>query len=225
MVVVGNGPLSRDFSEHVDSADFVIRFNEPKAGIGLSGTKTDWLFMANSGNPMQRRLGDVGLLTSPIFRAAKEIIFPYHPLIIERYFEKLRLSSRLKGKRRDWTLPSIMTFGGADKEVRIMPPQFYERGCRALGLPADKMRVLFPSTGYFGIWHALERHPAKEWRVEVCGFTWQGWKSHAWADERRWIAERVQEGRIILIDEGADEGFPEAVLRLDPSQQEDRILT
>lgn len=207
MVIVGNGSLSRDFSEHVESADFVIRFNEPKASIGLSGVKTDWLIMANSGNPMRRRLGDAGLLTSPIFQAAKEIIFPYHPLTIERYFEKMRLSSRLKGKRADWTLPAIKTFGGAGKEVRIMPPQFYENGCLALGMPADKRRKIFPSTGYFGIWHALQLHSAREWRIEVCGFTWQGWVQHAWANERQWIADRVEEARIVLIDEDVNRGF------------------
>lgn len=202
LVIVGNGPLSRDFSSEVDSADFVIRFNEPKASIGMSGVRTDRLIMANSGKPMQRRLEDPKLITSPIFQAAKELMFAYHPEIIARYFRRPNILSRLKGRRTDWTLPAIEKFGGAGKEIRIMPPQFYMEGCRILGVPADKMHEVFPSTGFFGIWHALEHHSAQEWRLEVCGFTWQGWQRHAWADERRWIGEKVEQGRIVLIDEG-----------------------
>jgi hypothetical protein len=201
MVIVGNGPLSRDFSEHVDRADFVVRFNEPKKSIGMSGVRTDRLIMANSGKPMQRRLNDGALINSPIFRAAKELMFAYHPQIIKRYFRHPNLMARLKGRRADWTVPAIEKFGGAGKEIRIMPPQFYERGCRELGVPVEKMHEVFPSTGYFGIWHALEHYAAEEWRIEVCGFTWQGWQRHAWIDERRWVAEKVDQGRIALIDE------------------------
>jgi hypothetical protein len=202
MVIVGNGPLSRDFSAHVDSADFVIRFNEPKAGIGLSGVKTDRLFMANSGKPMERRLNDPTLLDQPIFRATREIILAYHPQIIARYFRKPNLLSRLKGRRVDWTIPAIQKFGVAGKEIRVMPPAFYFHGCAELGLPENKMRKVFPSTGYFGIFYALERFPAAQWRIEVCGFTWAGWQKHAWADERRWVAGHVEAGRLHMIDAG-----------------------
>lgn len=199
-VIVGNGPLSRDFSREIDEADFVVRFNEPKASIGMSGVRTDRLIMANSGKPMQRRLDDPDLIASPIFRAAGEIMFAYHPRIIARYFRKPTFLSRLKGRRTDWTLPAIEKFGMAGKEIRIMPPQFYEAGCRELGIPAGNMTEVFPSTGFFGIWHALAHHPAERWRIEVCGFSWQGWQRHAWADERGWVAEKVDQGRIVLID-------------------------
>lgn len=200
MVIVGNGPLSRDLSEHVDTADFVIRFNEPKMSIGMSGSKTDRLIMANSGKPMQRRINDATLIASPIFQAAGELMFAYHPQIIARYFPRPNMLSRLKGRRTDWTLPALQKFGAAGKEIRIMPMQFYERGCRELGLPAAMMHKVFPSTGYFGIWHALEHYPAETWRIEVCGFTWQGWQRHAWADERKWVAEKVEQGRIVLVE-------------------------
>lgn len=203
MVIVGSGPISRDFSAHVDAADFVLRFNEPKQGIGLSGTKTDWLMMANSGKPQQRRLDDPSFISSPFFQAAKELIFTYHPSIIAKYFRKPNPLSWLGGRRSDWTVRSIREFGGAGKQIRIMPPQFYEEGCRELGVPHSKMHELFPSTGFFGIWHALETRAPEEWRIEVCGFTWQGWQRHAWMDERRWVTSKVQEGRLVLIDEQA----------------------
>jgi len=203
LLIVGNGPLSRDFAAEVETADFVVRFNEPKKGVGLSGSRTDRLYMANSGKPMQRRLNDPALIGSPIFQAAREIVFAYHPQIIARYFKKPNVLSWLGGRRADWTAASIDRFGGAGKEIRIMPPRFYLDGCRELGVPQERMRELFPSTGYFGIWHALETHAAEEWVVEVCGFTWAGWQKHAWMDERQWIARKVAEGRVVLIDPDA----------------------
>lgn len=201
MVIVGNGPLSRDLSAEVDAADFVLRFNEPKEAIGMSGVRTDRLMMANSGKPQQRRLDDPAFTQSPIFLAAKELMFTYHPEIIERYFRKPNPLSWLKGRRADWTRTGIRKFGGAGKEIRIMPPQFYLRGCKELGVPADKMHEIFPSTGYFGIWHALETMAAKEWRIEICGFTWAGWRRHAWADERTWVERRVADERVFLLDQ------------------------
>jgi hypothetical protein len=203
MVIVGNGPLSRDFSGAIDAADFVLRFNEPKQSIGMSGTRTDRLMMSNAGKPQQRRLTDPEFLDSPIFRAAKEVMLTYHPAIIARYFIKPNPLSRMKGRRADWTEASILRFGGAGKEIRIMPPQFYDAGCSDLGVPEERRAEIFPSTGYFGIWHTLRSFAAEEWRVELCGFTWEGWKRHAWGDERRWVAAQAESGRVVLIDPDA----------------------
>jgi hypothetical protein len=47
-IIVGNGELTRDLSEIVDSAQFAMRFNEPKASIGMSGSRTDILMLAAS---------------------------------------------------------------------------------------------------------------------------------------------------------------------------------
>lgn len=37
--IVGNGPLDRDLSSEIDAADLVLRFNEPRVSLGMSGTK------------------------------------------------------------------------------------------------------------------------------------------------------------------------------------------
>jgi hypothetical protein len=200
LTIVGNGPIGRDLSAHVDAADFVLRFNEPKASKGMSGVRTDLLFLNNSGKPMQRRLLDPAYIASPIVRAAKEVVFTYHPEIIRRYLVKPNILSRLKGRRADWTMQAIDLLGGAGKEIRILPPAFYEAGCAELGLTEAHMRTVFPSTGYFGIRYALERFQPEDWAIEMCGFSWEGWKRHAWADERGWVERHVAAGRIALVD-------------------------
>ncbi|WP_313958393.1 hypothetical protein [Chelativorans salis] len=194
--IVGNGSLPFDMSERVDASDHVVRFNEPKKSIGMSGTKTKWLFVANSGKPMQRRLNDPNYPTSPIVRAADMVFFLYHPTIIRNYFIQPNFLSRLKGRRGDWTQDALAMFGEAGKTVAILPPTYYEEGCAELGLTSAMLTSVFPSSGYFGIRYALERLPAEEWDVEIAGFSWQGWKRHAWGDEQAWVKQKVGERSI-----------------------------
>ena len=198
MVIVGNGPVPCEMSAYVDSADTVMRFNEPKESAGMTGLRTDILFVCNSGKPMQRRLLNPDYLELPTFKAAREVIFPYHPLIIKRYFIKPNPLSWLKGRRADFTFKALRVLGGAGKTILILPPQFYEEGCRELGLDKAAMKKVFPSTGYFGIRYALQHFPAPAWNIEICGFSWEGWSRHAWLDERRWVSERLGNDLVML---------------------------
>ncbi|OAE46555.1 hypothetical protein CN884_06655 [Ochrobactrum sp. 30A/1000/2015] len=199
LIIVGNAPLPRDLSAEVDAADFVVRFNEPKQSIGMSGTRTDLLMLATSSKPMQRRLRDPGFVQTPTFKAAKEVMLAYHPSIIRKYHPRPNFLSRLKGRRGDWTMQTIEVVGSAGKEIRIMPPQFYLAGCKELGVTEENISKVFPSTGFFGIWYMLEKCPQESWDVKICGFTWEGWKRHTWGDERSWVEQKVESGRISLL--------------------------
>ncbi|WP_244642357.1 hypothetical protein [Phyllobacterium sp. 628] len=200
MHIVGNGPIAADLSAAIDASDFVVRFNEPKCSIGMSGTRTDILFMCNAGKPMQRRLSDPLFLQSPILQAAEQVILAYHPHIIARYFPKPNPLSQIKGRRSDWTMETVKALGAVGKANTILPVQFYLNGCRELGLPEAQMGKVFPSTGYFGIYYVLNHKQFANWDISVCGFSWQGWKRHAWADEQQWVKSKVETGRLIVID-------------------------
>ncbi|MBA8880087.1 hypothetical protein [Phyllobacterium myrsinacearum] len=200
MYIVGNGPIKEDLSAAIDRSDFVVRFNEPKSSIGMSGTKTDILFMCNAGKPMQRRLADPSFIASPIVRAASQIVLAYHPFIIERYFPKPNILSRIKGRRSDWTMATIRALGGVGKTNIVLPEQFYLDGCRELGLPDSKMAEVFPSTGFFGIYYILNHPDYAGWDISVCGFSWQGWKRHAWANEQEWVKDKVDRKLLSVID-------------------------
>jgi hypothetical protein len=177
----------------------VVRFNEPKSSKDMSGVKTDLLFVANSGKPMQRRLSDPAYFKSPIVQGAAQVIFAYHPQIISAYFRKPNLLSRLKGRRGDWTLQAIDAFGGAGKSVLLLPPCFYNDGCDALGIPEAKRREIFPSTGYFGLTYIFQHYDPSEWNIVLCGFTWEGWRRHSWGDERQWVTDKVEQKILDVI--------------------------
>lgn len=160
LVIVGNGPLTRDLSSEIDSADYVLRFNEPRESIGMSGSKTDLLMLATSSKQMQQWLKYPTFLNSAIFRNAQELLFAFHPAIIRQFHHRPNFLSRwLKGRRADWTTKAIEVLGAQGKEIRIMPPQFYLGVCEELGITADKMAELFPSTGFSvsGICCAISR--------------------------------------------------------------------
>lgn len=195
LVVVGNADLPRDFSKLIDSADYVLRFNHPRLLNGWSGTKTSCLMMCNSGKPMQEKLKDQSFVDNQFFQAAQLITLVYHPDIMKAYFKQPYLTSRLlKHRRLDWTNQAIKVFGGLGKDIVIKSAQFYLSACAEIGIKGEGLKQWFPSTGYLGIWDCLQRFNLDEWDIFICGFTWQGWKHHAWSAEEQWVRARIAEG-------------------------------
>ncbi|MEJ5082959.1 MULTISPECIES: glycosyltransferase family 29 protein [Brucella/Ochrobactrum group] len=200
LFIVGNGPVGRDMSAEIDSADLVIRFNEPRVSLGMTGTKTDMLMLATSSKQMEEWIKNPNFINSEIVRNTPEVLFAFHPSIIKRFHHHPNFLSRLKGRRADWTNEAIDYFGRAGKKIRIMPSQDYFSVCDELGIGADRMKEVFPSTGFFGIWLALRKYSLPDWDIKICGFSWEGWKRHDWAAERKWIEEKIASGALIKAD-------------------------
>ncbi len=193
IAIVGNGSIPEGHAAEIDDCDIVMRFNESSNGPDRTGTKTDLLFLVNSGKPIQKWLASPQFIASPAFSNAERLVFPYHPTIIARYLPKPNLLSRAKGRRADWTMRAIDQFGRAGKEILILPPDFYEECCDELGIsPSDRRRV-FPSTGFIGIRYALTLWPTADNRYKLFGFSWEGWKRHSWDVEREWIGARLSD--------------------------------
>lgn len=201
LVVVGNADLPRDFSEQIDTADYVLRFNRPRPLDGWSGTKTSCLMMCNSGKPMQEKLKNQVFMENKFFQAAEFITLVYHPYIMKTFFKKPRLTSQLlKHRRLDWTDKAIKVFGQAgNKDIVIKSAQFYLDACAEIGIEGEGLKQWFPSTGYLGIWDCLQRLNLDEWDVFICGFTWQGWQHHAWSTEEQWVRARIAEGKCHFL--------------------------
>jgi hypothetical protein len=194
VAIVGNGPIAEGRAAEIDSSDLVVRFNESLNPLDRTGTKTDLLFLANSGKHMQARLTDPAYMAFAVVQNAPKIILPYHPTIIARYHPKPNMISRLMGRRADWTAPAIDYFGRAGKEIAVLPPQFYEECCEELRINAAERHRVFPSTGFIGIRYVLKVVNAEPSAITLFGFTWEGWKRHAWDAEREWIAAHLPPG-------------------------------
>lgn len=196
--IVGNGPVEAGSRAVIDTSDVVIRFNEPWQTPEEIGSKTDILFLVNSGKSMQARLTNTRYLDSKLFQEAKEIILPYHPSVIARYHRRPNPLSWLKGRRADWTWRTIEALGQRGKPVTVLPASFYEQSCEELDIARTQMQKLFPSTGFLGIRYALKRFAAPEWRLELRGFGWTGWKQHDWEREKNWVRQKSEEGAVVI---------------------------
>ncbi|MBA3449220.1 MAG: glycosyltransferase family 29 protein [Pseudaminobacter sp.] len=186
LAIVGNGPVADGLAEQIDASDMVIRFNEPAGGPDRIGIRTDILFLMNSGKSMQARLSTPDFWRSPYFAGASRVILPYHPSIIAKYHPRPNILSRLKGRKADWTAETLEMCGKAGKQAIVLPPEFYEESCEALGIaPAARNRV-FPSSGFLGIRYALLELATPPEDIALYGFSWQGWKRHDWGAERAW---------------------------------------
>ena len=194
-IVVGNADLPRDLSREIDSADYVLRFNQPRLLDGWTGTKTNCLMMSNCNEPMQERLSDPNFMECEFFKQAQTLTFVYHPYIIKTYCKRPNLISRLlRHQRSDWTNNAVSVFGKAYKDIVIKSAKFYLEACAEIGIEGNKLKELFPSTGYLGIWDFLHRLDLSEWEIYICGFTWQGWVGHDWSAEKKWVHQRINEG-------------------------------
>lgn len=193
IAIVGNGPVEGRPGAHIDSADIVVRFNEPADAPETTGVKTDILFLMNSGKTMQARLSNPEFRRSRFFAGAARIILPYHPSIIARYHPKPNLLSRLKGRRADWTAETVDLCRQAGKEILILSPEFYEESCAELGIAQAARNQVFPSTGFLGIRYMLQEVAKTPEEIVLYGFSWQGWKRHDWDGERDWAQANLRQ--------------------------------
>ncbi len=198
LIIVGNGPIECDLSKQIDSADYVVRFNQPQTHNGMSGSKTDQLVFATSSKQAWMSLDDQKFLSSKAVTDAKEIVFAIHPLIIKKYHPQPNILSYCFGKRADATFKAINTFGECGKTTRLLPPDFYLSAASALGIHDESLKNTFPSTGFLSIWQHLH-DDTHDYTIKICGFGWEGWKRHPWAQEKQWVNEQIAAGRIEKI--------------------------
>ena len=199
IVIIGNGIIEDGLCGIIDRADIVIRFNEPVFRPSIAGTKTDILFAVSSGQAMQRWVSSENYLSIPYVASAREIILPFAPSIIEKYHPQPGLVRRLKGRRSDWTREAVSMFAQANKLVSVLPDAMYYRCCEELQIDEQSRKIFFPSTGFIAIQHCLQTYPSSSWRLEICGFTWEGWKRHNWQAEKGWVEAAARRGQMNVL--------------------------
>lgn len=195
--IVGNGPVEGKVREVIDASGVVIRFNEPTHPADVAGTRTDILFIANSGKTMQQRLAGRSFRSCPAFVAARKVVLPYHPEILARYHQRPSLLSRLKGRKLDWTTETVAMCRDAGKEIEILEPASYEACCAAIGIAHHDRRRIFPSSGILALHHVLTVLRVPGSRIHLSGFTWDGWKRHPWLEERAWAQHVLSGGTAV----------------------------
>jgi len=205
-VLVGNAPLRSDVGQLVDSADTVVRFNDARGLQGASGSRIDQLWLINHGGQMAEWLERDELPGRPAVQAAGHIVLPV-PMLPGHLCGTAMTAGR-PGRsgtpcaahdpdRINHLARAREVLTRAGHRVRTLSVDDYRATQDALENRCEGAAEHFPSTGFIALCHTL-RHLAANERIELVGFTFQGWRGHSWQAERRCVDANIRAGRVML---------------------------
>lgn len=195
IAILGNGDIKPGLLQQIESADYIVRFNNPCATRAQYFTKTDALVLSNSSKQTTGLLSNQSYIKGAFFGGAEIIILPYHPSIIARYMPKPNPLSYLRGARADQTQACVKACNSARKDYCILGAETYLEVCDELKYDKKKMHSCFPSSGIMII-HYLMAAKESETQIDLYGFGFTGWKRHDWATEKAYISSCVANNRL-----------------------------
>lgn len=226
ITIVGNAPLSIDYSDLVDSSDVVIRINNCKNYSAFSGKKTDYLFINNFGSPAQGYVENTSLLKNEICKKAERFFFvrnfdchlehlkkigkvKLEKLLLTDYADQIVLSNRIDPEKLEllshefntYVFDTINNF----KINIVFHYLFYTKKHsitssikNLLKIFIFKERFTMPSTGVFAVLYAINEISKDGDELNLIGFTFEGWRGHGWEIERALIQELAKLGKLNL---------------------------
>jgi len=203
-VLVGNAPARRDLSDDIDRADFVARINTCAAWGAEYGTRTDRVYLCNTGGVARRFIRSEELHRTLAACGAKEIVFSYPPVSLWRQLHCLLRGKRGTGVDRSRALAAVLARHGLT--CQPMPARVYEEvrayvrarpGYREL---ARAMPLWVPSSGGMALAHMVRDPRLAEHRIALAGFGFQGWKGPPWSAERAYAEQLEREGRLVFLE-------------------------
>ena len=198
IMIVGNGDVDPVLRPTIDSADWVVRFNDCRSA-GNGGTKTDVVAVCNTGRPAKAMTeGDVWR-NRPCVQAASEIwcvrvgtkfqamrpsILARHPELddfCEDYTEGYRKIAAQTGKKLH--IISAAVHESVDHDLTAYEPGDY----------------VVPSSGLIVISEILENHAQPGDDVVLAGFGHIGWELHPFPAEKQLVESWIAAGKMRRI--------------------------
>jgi hypothetical protein len=173
LVLVGNALPEKNFSESIDTADIVLRFNFCNHfESGRVGHKTDILCLVNT----EERFRSSGELPTRVLDSATEIWLiarapPDHGDLI------------LKANNIDKGLTRIYT-----NELTTLREK--------LGTAAQTQKL---SSGIVALERVLTDPRFRLYEKQLVGFTWEGWQGHAWSAEQELCESYRKSGFLEIL--------------------------
>ncbi|NOQ36762.1 MAG: hypothetical protein GQ569_12855 [Methylococcaceae bacterium] len=197
IVIIGNAPIDTDYSKTVNSADFVIRFNEARNYHENNGTKTDALCINNLSDPARRFAKYKTIKKLPFIEEVKEIWFPRSI----GFFPKQFLIKPFRDntfKRTNYKKHIISRNNLENKKIICFSSDLYIETCNELNID-PKSNNCVPSSGYLAIQYVLQRFQGLNANITLLGFTFMGADCHPWENEKNKVIELQKQKVINLI--------------------------
>jgi hypothetical protein len=196
-MIVGNGEIGQGHAAAIDSADFVVRFNEC-GSFGTGGERTDAVAVCNTGRPGKAMLGSAVWREHPAVRAAREIWSVRDPHNFAVLRTRLVFSHP---ELDDFCDDHTNEFNGfcadSGRRHRVVEKSIHDRVDLALAAFSPAPYVV-PSSGMIVIADVLENQPDDE--VVIAGFSYRGWEWHPFAAERQLVDRYEAEGRLRRLE-------------------------
>jgi len=215
LIIVGSAPLDRDFSRFIENCDCVVRFNNCKNYGGFSGTRTDILFLSNSGDPamhrtlaflLQDRTPDQVQREMPYVHKANTVWFvrPRNPELLEHLNSKIEDNVPMKAAEigynrhgRDLAGEITRSLKIPEDKIRIVSPAFHSDIWERL-ISLGPTEAVVPSTGIIGIETVLKDPMFKKYKQKfLLGFGWEGWIGHPWELEKKLVQKYLNQGLLL----------------------------
>lgn len=176
--IVGNGPLTQPEIDFIEACDIVIRFNLTP-NIGNRNFKTTILYSVCNSKRLGRYIKNKEYQKHCAFINAQKVISAYSPEVIRKYMRPVSLWDKLKGTRPDWTAEYSELCKEYEKEFEYLSLKDFKAACQRLAISGHH-KDFIPSTGFLAILKSLEAYPLANYEISLVGFSFQGWKKHAW---------------------------------------------
>jgi hypothetical protein len=194
VVLIGNGPLSRQLPPEVVERAFVIRFNVPRRHPPEFGEKCDALCVTNHGNPGRHIAKSRSLLGNKYVTPETEIWIPR-----PRFRSSVSCLWNHPIRRIRWTLDHAQHIIRRNKlnlnTVVLFSEQLWWAAFAMLGLDAKQMEVS-PSSGFLALVYVLQRFPPEIYNIHLSGFTFEGSAAHPWKLEKAAAQKLAAAGQL-----------------------------
>lgn len=209
--LVGNGPVEPSAAAFIDDADFVIRFNRCAGLHGVTGSRTDRLYLCNTGRTATRWTERD--FANIILQPALDVVLSYPPVGWRR-----TAASLIMGKRGT-SIDSSAEIAKMLRQFDIAPRRTDESAYAELRQTlVNTMRsfqtgqphpLWLPSSGCVALHDTLRDPSLVDHDVHLIGFGFSGGKLHPWIAERAYAEGLRDCGKIHLhsTDGSSDKTF------------------
>lgn len=198
--LVGNGPVDPSAAAFIDKADFVVRFNRCAGLHGVTGSKTDRLYLCNTGRTATRWTeGDFARI---IHRPDLDVVLSYPPvswrrtaacLVMGKRGTSLDSSAKIAKKLRQYGITPRRTDVSAYDDLRQTLIDTIRH------VQSGRVHPLWqPSSGCVALHDTLRDSSLMHHDVHLVGFGFSGGKLHPWIAERAYAESLHDCGKIQL---------------------------
>jgi hypothetical protein len=187
-----------DYSQLVNSADFVVRFNEMRNYGYNSGTKVDALCVTNISTPGRLFSKSKTLEKFSSIETLKEIWFPRTSNHLPCQFWFRPLSTKVFSCA-DYRNHIIARNNFHQKNIVYFSDDLYAACCSELDIDCESINFS-PSTEYLAIKYVLQRFGTLDTRISLIGFSFDESSCYLYKNEKNSLIELQKRGLIYILN-------------------------